>query len=277
MTTKVRGQKTPDAPRSDAGRTPGFGAALAAEWTRLITLRHLRAAPVLCAVVGAAVAALFLVTAETTTGTPVSAMPAFDVVSTSMLGMDAAAIVVMVLVASLVVAEQSTGLNRVVLLAVPRRGRRLAASALAVATGALLCGLVAGASAYGAGQLVALLADGSMFSPAAEGVARVVGGSVLMAPFYGTVALALATLTRSLPGGVAAALGLLALPTVLDWFPGNAMDGVVRYLPGELMHTISGLDASPGAPHPLVGLVLLVLWVVILVGVVHLCTRRRSW
>lgn len=277
MRGDVHGTKTRGSRLSHTVRAPGFGAVVAAEWARSSTLPHLRAAPLVCALVGAAVATLFLVTAETTTGTRVSDMSAFDVVSTSMLGMDAAAIVVVFLVASFVTAEQSTGLNRVVLLAAPRRGRRLAASALAVAAGALLCGLASGAAAYGVGQSVAALAGGATASPTVEGVARVVGGSVLMAPFYGTVALAFATCTRSLPGGVAGALGLSALPAVLGWFPGKAMDVVSRYLPGELVHAISGLEVAPGAPCPLVALVLLTLWAVFLVGVAHLCTRDRGW
>ena len=92
----------------DGPRKPGFGAALAAEWSRSTTLVQARLAPVLCAVVGAAVAALFLLTAETTTGGSVSAMSALDVVTTSMLGVDAATFVVMVLVAS---DRKSTRLN----------------------------------------------------------------------------------------------------------------------------------------------------------------------
>ena len=277
MTGDVHGTRTHGSRRGEDGRAPGFGAALAAEWTRWTTLRQSRAAPVACAATSAVVAALFLVTAETTTGVPVGSMPVLDVVTTALLGVDAAAILVVVLVSSLVATEQSTGLTRVALLAVPRRGRRLAASASAVAVGALLCGLVAGVIAYGVGQSVAVAAQGATFSPTEEGVARVVGGSVLMVPFYGTAALVFTTLTRSLPGGVAGALGLLAAPAVLDWFPGNALGGVVRYLPGELIHSISGLDVGVGAVHPLVALVLLAVWAVALVGVTHLCTRTRDW
>lgn len=260
----------------DGPRKPGFGAALAAEWSRSTTLVQARLAPVLCAVVGATVAALFLLTAETTTGGSVSAMSALDVVTTSMLGVDAATFVVMVLVASLVAAEQSTGLDRIALLAVPRRGRRLAASALVVAGGGLLCGLAAGLSAFGAGRLVSVLSDGTSLAFTAEGVARVVLGSVVMVPFYGTVTLACTTIARSLPGGVLGTLGLFVLPTVLAWVPGDSLDGILRYLPGEAVHAVAGFGAGTDTLHPVAALVVLAAWAVAFVGVAHLWTRRRG-
>ena len=256
---------------------PGFGAAVAAEWSRSTTLRQARPAPLVCALAGAAVAALFLLTAETTTGTPVSRMSASDVVTTSMLGVDAATFVVIVLIASLVAGEQSTGLNRIVLLAVPRRGRRLAASALVVAVGGLLCGLAAGLSAFGAGQLVSALFDGATTSFTAEGVARTVLGSTVMIPFYGAVTLACTTVARSLPGGVAGTLGLFVLPTLLGWIPGDSLDGVLRYLPGEVVHAVAGFGAEANTLHPMAALAVLTAWAVTLVAVAHLWTRRRSW
>lgn len=266
--TTVEGAKT---------RRPGFGAALAAEWSRSTTLVQARLAPVVCALVGAAVAGLFLFTAETTTGGSVSAMSALDVVTTSMLGVDAATFVVVVLVASLVAAEQSTGLNRVALLAVPRRGRRLAASALVMAAGGMLCGLAAGLSAFGAGQLVSALSDGTTISFTAPGVARIILGSVVMVPFYGTVTLACTTVARSLPGGVVGTLGLFILPTVLAWIPGDSLDGILRYLPGEAVHAVAGFGAGTDTLHPVTALAVLAAWVVAFVGAAHLWTRRRSW
>lgn len=261
----------------DQRARPGFGAALAAEWSRTTTLRQARLAPLVCALAGAGVAALFLLTAETTTGTPVSLTPALDVVSTSMLGVDAATFVVIVLVASLVAGEQATGLNRIALLAVPRRGRRLAASALVVAVGGLLCGLVAGLSAFGAGQLVSALSDGATVAFTSEGVTRTVLGSVVMVPFYGAVTLACTTVARSLPGGVVGTLGLFVLPTVLGWVPGDSLDGVLRYLPGEAVHAVAGFGAEANTLHPVAALAVLTAWAVALVGVAHLWTRRRSW
>lgn len=261
----------------DSRRKPGFGAVLAAEWSRSTTLVRTRTAPLVCALVGVAVAALFLLTAETTTGRSVSAMSALDVVTTSMLGVDAATFVVVVLVASLVAAEQSTGLNRIALLAVPRRGRRLAASALVVAGGGLLCGLAAGLGAFGAGQLVSALSDGTTSAFTSKGVARAVLGSVVMVPFYGTVTLACTTVARSLPGGVAGTLGLFVLPTLLAWIPGDSLDGVLRYLPAEAVHAVAGFGAGTDTLHPVTALAVLAGWAVVFVGAAHLWTRRRSW
>lgn len=265
----------PQENRSQQTRVPGFGSALAAEWARLTTLRSVRAAPVVCALTGAAVAALFLLTSEATTGAPVGELAAFDVVATALLGIDAAAIVVAVLIASTVASEQATGLHRIVLLAVPSRGRRLAASALVVAGGALLCGVVAALGAHGGGQVTAALTGGATSPIGAGGVARAALGTSLMAPFYGTVALAFTTATRSLVWGVSGVLGLLFLPTLVSWAPGDALAGVQRWLPGEAVHSLAGLSGEAALPPSAAGLVL-VAWAVAAVGTAHLATRRGS-
>ncbi len=207
------------------------------ETTKFATVRSqpwLAAGAVLAAV---AVAVLFLVSLPITQGRQISELAPAEVLGAALLGLDAAAIVLIVAAASFAGSEYATGLVQPTYLLTPRRGRVVAAKAVVVtgvavavsAVTAVLC-LMVGIGASGAAL------DGAAL--------RLAAGSALTPIFYALVALAAAHLLRSTGGGIVAALVLLVLPTIAGWVPG--LDVVVPLLPAAALHSISGVDAVIG-------------------------------
>lgn len=209
------------------------------ESTKFRTVRSLPLLAGAAEVAAVAVAVLFLVSLPVTQGATAAELTPSEVLGAALLGLDAAALVLVVAAASFAGSEYATGLVQPTHLLTPRRGRVLAAKAVVVAVvavgvaavAAVLCALVG--AAFGGGSDL-----------------RLVAGSALTPVFYALVALLAATALRSTGGGVVAALVLLALPTVAGWIPGA--DLLVPLLPTAALHGISGADdpgtgALPGA------------------------------
>ncbi|KUP96916.1 ABC transporter permease, partial [Thermobifida cellulosilytica] len=238
MTATVRG--TRGAP---------LAAATAAETYKLWTLRAHRAAVLAAPAVSAAVAVLLCATVGATTGSSMAEHSAFDMVATSLLGVDAASVVLLTVGAATVGVEYSTGMVRTTLTALPARGRFLAARTAAVGSAALGAGLLSAAAGFAAGQLVLAAAGLPTVSPLEPQVLRALGGTALTAPFLALAAVFLAVVLRSTTGGVVGALVLLALPAPVRWGPESWQGVVLGVLPTEALHSLAGLTAQDAPFH----------------------------
>lgn len=225
------------------------------ESTKFRTVRSLPLLAGAAVVAAVATAVLFLVSLPVTQGATAAELTPSEVLGAALLGLDAAALVLIVAAASFAGSEHATGLAQPTYLLTPRRGRVLAAKAVVMtvvavgvaAVAAVLCVLVG--TAFGGGFDF-----------------RLVAGSALTPVFQALVALLAATALRSTGGGVAAALVLLALPTVAGWIPG--VDVLVPLLPTAALHGISGAADGTGA---LPGALSLLAWL----GILGALTLRR--
>jgi hypothetical protein len=222
-----------------------------AEWTKLTTVRSLPRLAVGAVAVSPLVALLLVVSLPVTQGRAIAAVPPAEVLGAGLLGVDAAAIVLMVLGASVGGSEYATGLAQPTFLAMPRRGRVVLAKVVVTAS---VAGAVAAAAAVLcplAAQLV-LAGAGLPPAPVDGALLRLGAGSAIGPVFYALVALAAALVLRSTGAGVAVALAVLALPAVTSWIPGLAV--LAPVWPGAAVHGVSGVDEHVGAGAGLLSL-----------------------
>jgi ABC-2 type transport system permease protein len=241
-----------------------------AEWTKFSTVRFLPWLAIGAVAASPLVALLLVVSLPVTQGRGIDAVPPAEVVGAALLGVDAAAIVLMVLGASIGGSEYATGLAQPTFLVTPRRGRVVLAKVVVTASVAgavaamvaVLCPLVAQLALVGAGLRAAPL-DGPLL--------RLAAGSALGPVFYAVIALAAALVLRSTGGGVVAALAVLALPTVTSWIPG--LDVLAPVWPGAALHGVSGVDEQVGAG---VGALSLLAWAAAVTAVAMWQVRVRD-
>ncbi|WP_232666178.1 hypothetical protein [Pseudonocardia sp. TRM90224] len=217
-------------------------AAFRAERTKFSTIRSL---PWLTAVAVAAstlMALLFIVSLPITQGRSIGDVAPSDVIGAALVGIDVAAIVLIVLGASFAGSEYSTGTVQPTFVLTPRRGRVVIAKATVVAAVALGVAVVTAVLCVLVGEL-ALLVSGVPGVPVDGPLVRLALGSALGPVFYALVAMAGALAFRSSGGGVVMALVLLVLPAIVGWIPG--IGGLVVLLPAAALHGISGA-ADPG-------------------------------
>jgi len=197
--------------------------ALHAEWTKLRTVAG--PAWLLAAVVTltAAVSAL----AVQANSCPAGAVCAIDTTKLSLTGVQLGQAIVAVLAVLVISNEYSTGMIRVTLAAMPRRGVVLAAKAAVLSSLVLAAGVLAVAGSLLAGRLIL---PGHGFTPAhgfallspTPSVLRAAAGSVLYLALIALLSLGTATIVRDSAVAVGIVLGLLYLFPIVANVVGNA-------------------------------------------------------
>ncbi|PRX97725.1 hypothetical protein [Allonocardiopsis opalescens] len=268
----------PTVPRSSAtqARRVPFRALLHSELGKLGSQRSLRLLAVLAVSAAPVTALVFCLSLPVTQGRAIDEVAPAELLSASALGIDAAALVVVVLAALAVGSEYATGLIQQSLAVTPRRGRLLAAKVLALALAAAAIG-VSAALAVG---VVALGVGASAGAPAgavfADGGVRLLAGSVLMPVFYGVLAVAAAFAFRSTALGIVAPLAVLVLSAIAGWF-GSAVGAVVTPItPLAALHSISGIAVGAEAIGAPAGFLSLAVWTGAVLSIADSRFRRKD-
>lgn len=241
-----------------------------AEWTKFTTVRSLPWLAVGAVAASPLVALLLIVSLPVTQGRGIDAVAPSDVLGAGLLGIDAAAIALMVLGASVGGSEYATGLAQPTFLVMPRRGRVVLAKVVITASVAGAAGVVAAVLCPLVAQLV-LVGAGLPAAPVDGPFLRLAAGSALGPVFYAVVALAAALVLRSTGGGVAVALAVLVLPTVTSWIPGLGV--LAPVWPGAALHGVSGMDEHVGAGP---GALSLLAWTAVVTAVAVWQVRVRD-
>jgi ABC-2 type transport system permease protein len=244
--------------------------ALAAEWTKLRSIRS----TYWLLLVGAAVTVglAVLITVGLGNGSVQATGSTFDPAAISLLGVWFGQITVAVVGVLTMTSEYTTGSIRTTLTAVPRRGMLLGAKLVAVGLIAFGIGTVISLVAFLAGQAV-LAGQHRGVGLGDPGSVRAVlsAGSYLTA--MGLLGVALGALLRHTVGAVLAVLALGLGPTLLGaLFPAWVRDHVVNYLPGPLGVRIAATDPGPAA----VDYVVLGAWVAVLALLAYVVIHRRD-
>jgi ABC-2 type transport system permease protein len=257
------------ADRANAGDAPGAGwmngrEALRAEWTKL------RTAPgtlwLLLAII--TVTVVLGVVADTASRCP-SGSCHLDPAKTSLTGIYLSQAIVVILAASAISSEYSSGMIRVTFTAMPRRTTVLAAKAVTMASLVLAAGIPAVLGSWLAGRLIL---PGHGFTAAhgypplslSEGpVLRAAAGSVLYLALIALLSLGVAAAVRDTAVAIGAVLGLLYVFPVVTIVLGSShlarhLQQIAPMTAGLAIEATTGLRSLPIGPWA--GLGILTAW-----------------
>ncbi|MGH9090102.1 MAG: ABC transporter permease subunit [Acidimicrobiales bacterium] len=269
----------------------GLRQAVAAEWTKLWSVRSTTWTLV---ATGVAVVGLSALSTGTVSATDIVGDPT----RRSLIGIFLGQLIFGVLGVLVVSAEYGTGTIRATLAAVPRRPAVLAAKILVFGAVAVVVSEILTFCAFGVGQ--AILSSKHALGPATitrrahqlglhvphklqgllgggsasldqPGVLRAVVGAGLYLALLGLLALGLATIVRHTAGAISAFVGVvLVLPLIAEALPTSIRDAVARYLPsniGLVMFSTRGVTGEiTHAFSPWAGFGLLVLYTAVVLG-----------
>ncbi|MBE1461698.1 ABC transporter permease [Kibdelosporangium phytohabitans] len=262
--------------------TPGLGNTLAAEWTKLRSVRSTWVIVIAAFVVSVGFSVLFsFVTEQAYPSLPAEQRSSFDPAGTSMVGMNLGLITIAVLGALATSAEYSTGMIRLTLSVTPSRGRVLAAKAIVAGLLGFVLGTVFAALAFLIGQ--AILGIGPAVPTLAIGRPEVLrsllGWGVEMAAFS-LLALSFAVMMRSAAGAIATTIGLIFVPAILGAFlPVWAQRHVLAYFPAAAAEQLSTARLEPDSATylgPVTGAGTLVTWVAVAMVVAFSLKGKRD-
>lgn len=258
-------------------KSPSMGSAIASEWTKLRSLRSNRVAALLALVLAFLSSGMFLLSLETTTGEALETYSTYDVVTSALLGADVAALVLTVVAAWSIGSEFTNGMIRTTMTATPRHSRFLVAKTVNVLVATYVIGVVAAGVCFLTAQLL-LAAEGLPLASFSDpDNYRLILGAALMAPFYSLWAVAFAIIFRGTAGGVIAALIALLAPPLVGILPDWWQDNVLLFLPGEALHSISGVtDSANVYLSPVLAVVAIVLWLLAVMGLAYGVMAKRD-
>lgn len=252
-------------PDSPSARRPGLAATVASERIKFGAVPTHRRVTMLAVVLAFVLAVIFCISIPVTRGTGLSSLAPDQIASAALLGIDVAAIVLVVLGAGFVGHEYATGVAEQTFIATPHRQRVLTAKIVVVGVVSLVVGVVAAliGLAVGAGAVLVSGQDvGAMFTGK---TLRLAAGSVLMPVVYAYLSVCGAFVFRSTTGGVLVPLALGILGGIFGWLPEAVAGVLIPLTPLAAVHNISGVAEPGSAEHmgvPL-ALVALTLWAAI--------------
>jgi len=276
MTTTTTARTT--APRVVS---PGLGAAVLTEWTKLFSLRSTYVCVALAPLIGVGLSALVALGAGAAgpEALPPGADPADQAAMLAYLG-PVFGVIALVVLAAQVSAGEYPDRIRLTLTLHPRRWRVLAAKTAVLAAVSLAVGLVTVFAAFLAAQAVL---DSFDMPTVGLGDADRLRTTLLLGatfPVFPLLTLGLGFLLRGTAGAITASLSLMLLPPMFGGLlPPSVQEHVLRYLPASAWDNVTGVNPPQAPVHmdPWAALAVVVCWLALsLGGALWVLYRRDS-
>jgi ABC-2 type transport system permease protein len=245
---------------------PGFGAAFGAEWAKLRTARWPRRNVVLGAVLGLALTVVVAI-AVGVTYDDLTAAERADVDPTGpplvLVGAILPGFFLTVVGVKAVTTEYASGMIRLTLTATPRRGRVLAAKALAVAALTWAAGAISMAAMVAVTQAILGAYDAPPFDLGDADALRALVATCLLGPLFPVIGVAVAVVCRSTAAALVTVLALNLAPSALGMLPGWWQRNVLSLFPGSASDSLAvgHLEPSDLHLHPLAAGLVVAAWV----------------
>ncbi|MBV9024713.1 MAG: ABC transporter permease subunit [Streptomycetaceae bacterium] len=250
---------------------------LKSEWIKFCSLRstYITLLVAVISMIGIALLACWG-TANRWPHLPMAEKIGFDAAGRSIDGYVLAQLAVGVLGVLVVTGEYSTGMIRATLSAVPKRLPVLWAKLAVFGSVTLVVTAVASLLSFFAGQSM-LASQHIQTTLSASGVPRVVFGTALYLTLVGLFGVAMGTVTRSTPGGIASVFGMLfVLPLILHALPSSWINDIGPYLPSNAGQALTVLHSEPHQLSAWPGCGVFALYVVVVIVAGAVVLKRRD-
>jgi hypothetical protein len=260
-----------------AFRASTFGDVLRSEWTKLRSVRSTFWALTVTVVVGIALGAVISAAiAHGYARFTASEKLSWDPTGISLAGMAIASPAIAVLGVLCISSEYSSGMIRTSLIAVPKRGRVLAAKSLVFAVVTFAVGEVVSVTAFFVGQ--ALISGHAPHAALGDpGVARAVAGAGLYLTALAVLSVATGTLLRRPAAAITSMMAvLLVLPGIAQALPDSWRNPVTEFWPTQAGGQLTSVHHAAHTLQPWPGFGVMCLFVVILYAIAWTLLDRRD-
>jgi ABC-2 type transport system permease protein len=260
-----------------AFRAATFGDALRSEWVKLRSVRSTFWALTVTVVLGVGLGAA--ISAATAHGYARSSVPgklSWDPTGISLTGIAIAQLGIAVLGVLCISSEYSSGMIRTSLIAVPKRGRVLAAKSLVLALVTFVVGEVTSFAAFFVGQ--ALISGHAPHAALGDpGVARAVAGGGLYLAALAVLSVAAGALLRHPAAAIASMMAVaLVLPVIGQALPDSWRNPVTEFWPTQAGAQLLSVYHSAHTFQPWPGFGVMCLFVAIVYAIAWTLLDRRD-
>ena len=259
-----------------AFRASTFGDVLRSEWTKLRSVRSAFWALTVTVVLGVGLGAVIsAAAAHGYAKFSVSGKLSWDPTGVSLDGVAVASLAIAVLGVLCISSEYSSGMIRTSLIAVPKRGRVLAAKSLVFAVVTFVVGEATSFTAFFVGQ--ALISGHAPHAALGDpGVARSVAGAGLYLTALAVLSVAAGALLRH-PAAIASIMAvLLVLPGIAQALPDSWRNPVTEFWPTQAGSQLTSVHHSAHTLQPWPGFGVMCLFVAIVYAIAWTLLDRRD-
>jgi ABC-2 type transport system permease protein len=260
-----------------AYRASTFADVLRSEWVKLRSVRSTFWALTVTVVLGVALGAVIsAATARAYARMSVADKLSWDPTGVSQAGVAIASLAIVVLGVLCISSEYSSGMIRTSLIAVPKRGRVLAAKALVFAAVTFVVGEVTCFAAFFVGQ--ALISGHAPHAALGDpGVARAVAGGGLYLAALAVLSVAAGALLRHPAAAIASMMAVvLVLPLIAQTLPDSWRNPVTEFWPTQAGSQITSVYHSAHTLQPWPGFGVMCLFVAIVYAIAWALLDRRD-
>ena len=260
-----------------AFRAATFGDVLRSEWTKLRSVRSTFWALTVTVVLGIGLGAVIsAAAAHGYAKSSVSAKLSWDPTAVSLDGIGIATLAIAVLGVLAISSEYSSGMIRTSLIAVPKRGRVLAAKSLVFAAVTFVVGEATSFTAFFAGQ--ALISGHAPHAALGDpGVARAVAGAGLALTALAVLSVAAGALLRHPAAAIACMIAVLfVLPGIAQALPDSWRNPVTEFWPTLAGGDLTSVHHSAHTLQPWPGFGVMCLFVAIVYAIAWTLLERRD-
>jgi lysylphosphatidylglycerol synthetase-like protein (DUF2156 family) len=260
-----------------AFRASTFGDVLRSEWVKLRSVRSTFWALTVTVVLGVGLGAVIsAVTAHAYAKMSVSGKLSWDPTGISQAGVAIASLAIVVLGVLCISSEYSSGMIRASLIAVPKRGRVLAAKSLVFAGVTFVVGEVTCFAAFFAGQ--ALISGHAPHAALGDpGVARAVAGGGLYLAALAVLSVAAGALLRHPAAAIASMIAvLLVLPGIAQALPDSWRNPVTEFWPTQAGEQLTSVHNAAHTLPPWPGFGVMCLFVAIVYAIAWTLLDHRD-
>jgi lysylphosphatidylglycerol synthetase-like protein (DUF2156 family) len=260
-----------------AFRASTFGDVLRSEWVKLRSVRSTFWALTVTVVLGVGLGAVIsAVTAHAYAKMSVSGKLSWDPTGISQAGVAIASLAIAVLGVLCISSEYSSGMIRASLIAVPKRGRVLAAKSLVFAGVTFVVGEVTCFAAFFAGQ--ALISGHAPHAALGDpGVARAVAGGGLYLAALAVLSVAAGALLRHPAAAIASMIAvLLVLPGIAQALPDSWRNPVTEFWPTQAGEQLTSVHNAAHTLPPWPGFGVMCLFVAIVYAIAWTLLDHRD-
>src|ERR1700727_1139734 len=260
-----------------AFRPATFGDVLRSEWAKPRSVRSTFWAPTVTVVLGVGLgAAISAAAAHGYAKSSVSSKVSWDPTALSLAGMGIATLALAVLGVLCISSEYSSGMISTSLIAVPKRGRVLAAKSLVFAAVTFVVGEVTSFAAFFVGQVL-ISGHAPQASLGDPGVARAVVGGGLYLTALAVLSVAAGALLRHPAAGIACTMAVaLVLPLIAQALPDSWRNPVTEFWPTQAGSQITSVYHSAHPLQPWPGFGVMCLFVAIVYAIAWTLLDRRD-
>src|SRR5690625_2180051 len=206
---------------------------------------------------------MFLFTLGVTQGKNLTELPAMEVIDISLLGMDVAAIMLIIYTATFIAKEFSHGSIHTSLAIMPLRQKFYVSKILFIMILSLIISITLTLIIFGLDQIVLLANNMDTVSLNNQALLSKLIGTIILPLFYSLLSAAGSFYLRSAAGGIMFAIGIMLLPALIKLFPTNFSDMALMLLPEYSLHALTEMGAITFNGQLMNAMLILLSWVLI--------------